>query len=184
MKNGKSTYDFKLIFASALIVILLAAIFFFFWDYSKIIIRTILESRLTNFLLWTVTVLIFLIHYFKHKDKEVKSETILTKKFGVFFDNALGGVTYGTIITTSLTLLKGLYIQEFFTDTQYFLEFKDLDLMTIFGVMIFLLYFSVMKVIDIAKETYKVQHTEQVLTEDKKIVVISDEQDQEKSNNH
>jgi hypothetical protein len=79
-------------------------------------------------------------------------------------------VAYGTIITTSLTLLKGLYIQKFFDDKIFFKEFKEIDLMTVFGVMIFLLYFSVMKVVDVAKETYKIRHTEQVLTTAKKIV--------------
>ena len=36
--------------------------------------------------------------------------------------------------------------------------------------MIFLLYFSVMKIIEIVKETYIIQHTEQVLTENKTFV--------------
>jgi hypothetical protein len=43
--------------------------------------------------------------------------------------------------------------------------------------MIFLLYYSLMKVIDIAKETYKVQHTEQVLTEDKVAVLPNELED-------
>lgn len=167
MQKIKGTYDYRLIIASAITVVALAGMFFFYWDTIKIILRNILEARFTYFLLWTITILIFLLHYFKHKDKEVKSETILTKKFGVFFDNALGGVAYGTVITTCLTLLKGIYIQKFFNDKQYFTEFNDLDLMTVFGVVSFVLYYAGVKVVDTAKETYKVQHTEQVFTEDK-----------------
>jgi hypothetical protein len=177
MTANKSKYNLKLIIASAIIVVALAAAFFFCWDTTKCIIRTILEAKLTNFLLWTITVLIFLLHYFKHKDKEVKSEAVFTKKFGSFIDNAFGGIAYGTIITTALTLLKGLYIQKFFTDKQYFTEFNDLDLMTVFGVMIFLLYFAVMKVIDIAKETYKTEHTEQVFNEQRQVVNPDNEND-------
>ncbi|MEN9337467.1 MAG: hypothetical protein RLZZ500_2454 [Bacteroidota bacterium] len=174
MKNSKPTYDFKLIIVSAILVVVLAAAFFFYWETTKVLIRIVLESKFTYFLIWTVTILIFIIHYLRHKDKEVKSETIITKKFGVFMDNALGGFTYATIITTCLTLLKGLYIQKFFIDKVYFLEFNDMDLMTVFGVMIFLLWYAGVKVIDTAKETYKVQHTEVVMTEDKKVVIPTD----------
>jgi hypothetical protein len=172
MKN-KAKYNYKLIILSAFVVIICAVAFYFYWETTKIIIRKILEAKFTSFLFWLITVLIFLFHYFKHKSKEVRSETIITNKFGKFIDNLLGGVGYGTAITTCLTLLKGLYIQKFFGDIIYFSEFKDLDLMTIFGVTLFLLYLSIMKVVDIAKETYKVEHTEQVMTEDKIIVVQS-----------
>jgi len=174
MKRQKAKYNYKLIFASAALVVVAAAAFFFYWDTTRLIIRRILEEKFTLFFLWVVTVLIFLVHYFKHKSKEVESEPIITKKFGAFIDNMLGGIAYGTTITTSLTLLKGLYIQKFFTDKVFFIEFQDLDLMTIFGVALFLLYFSCMKVIDIAKETYKVEHTEQVLNEQKEAVIPND----------
>ncbi|WP_323758439.1 hypothetical protein [Roseivirga sp.] len=170
MASPKETYDFKLIAFTAVAVIVVAAAFFFFWENTKTVIRHILESQFTYFIVWTITVLIFILHYWRHKDKEVKSEVIFTKKFGSFFDNAFGGVAYGTVITTSLTLLKGLYVQQFFEDKIFFTEFKEIDLMTVFGVMIFLLYFSAIKVVDVAKETYKIQHTEQVLNADKQIV--------------
>lgn len=175
MTSNQAKYNYKLIIATAVLIVIAAAAFYFYWDITKLIIRKILEAKFTVFILWVVTVLIFLLYYFKHKDKEVASEPIITKKFGDFIDSILGGVGYGTVITTSLTLLKGLYIQKFFpNDKIYFLEFQDLDLMTIFGVTLFLLYFSLMKVIDIAKETYLVEHTEQVLNE-QRIVVIPDD---------
>lgn len=170
MENNIKKYDYKLIIISIILIVTIAIAFFFFWENTKNIIRLILEARLTYFLLWTLTVVIFVINYIKHKDKDVKSEIILTRKFGIFVDNALGGITYATIITTSLTLLKGLYIQQFFNDKQYFLEFKDLDLMTMFGVMLFLLYYAGVKVIDTAKETYKIQNTEVVYNENREIV--------------
>jgi hypothetical protein len=171
MRNAKVKYDYKLLLASVLSVVFAAAAFYFYWDSTKIIIRWVLEQKFTVFLLWVITVLVFLFHYFKHKSKEVANEPIITKKFGAFIDNLLGGIGYGTAITTSLTLLKGLYIQKFFSDKVYFLEFQDLDLMTIFGVTLFLLYFSFMKVLEIAIETYKVEHTEQVLNEQGELVV-------------
>jgi hypothetical protein len=171
MEESDSRYDLKLIIISAISIIAISIMFFFYWEITKWVIRTILEAKITYFLAWNISVFIFIIHYIKHKDKDVISEPIFTKRFGAFMDNALGGISYATVITTSLTLLKGLYIQKFFIDKKYFLEFNDLDLTTVFGVTAFLLYFSLMKVIDIAKETYKTQHTKEVLTEAKLRVV-------------
>lgn len=170
MNLRKEKYDYKWMAITAFALIFASTVFFFFWLQTKILIRFVLEANFTYFISWAFTFLVFVFHYFRHKDKEVKSEIIFTKKFGAFMDNVFGGVAYGTTISTSLTLLKGLYIQQFFNDKKYFTEFNNIDLMTVFGVMIFLLYFSIMKVVDIAKETYKVQQTEQVLTEKKVIV--------------
>lgn len=189
MNKENIKYNYRLLCTSVIIIFVTAGVFFFFWDTTKNIIRIILEAHLTYFLLWTITILIFLLHYFRHKDKEVRSETIITKKFGSFLDNALGGIVYGTTITTSLTLLKGLFIQKFFGDIQYFTEFNNIDLITIFSVMIFLLYFGVVKVVEIAKETYKVEHTAKVMNESKNIVTFKETSDnniftkQQKSSN-
>lgn len=171
MNNNSITYNRKWLIISGIFVVISAIIYSFFWGKLKLILRDILEAQIVYSLFWITTVFIFLLHYFKHKNKEVKSEPIITKKFGIFFDNALGGIFYGTIITTSLTLLKGLYIQRFFTDIQYFKEFKDIDLLTIFGVACFLFYYALVKVVDVAKEIYKVEHTEKVMTENKVVVV-------------
>ena len=53
--------------------------------------------------------------------------------------------TYAAISSTSVTLLKALYIQEFYGDIQYFLEFKNYDIYTMFGVSGVLLWFSMFK---------------------------------------
>ena len=172
MNSSKSTYSWKLIAFTVFIVLLALITFYFYLDYTKSIIRKILEAKLTSFIFTIVTIIVFVIHYFKHKSKAVESEVIITKKFGSFIDNLLGGVAYATAITTSLTLLKGLYIQNFFSDKVYFLEFQNIDLMTIFGVTLFMLYISFMKVIDIAKETYKVERTEQVLNEKGEVINV------------
>lgn len=173
----KTIYDLKLIGYSIFVITIFNFLFFFFWDNTRIIIRTILESRFISSFIWTVTIVIFILHYIRHKEKEVKSETIITKKFGEFMDNALGGIAYSTIISTSITLLKGLYIQKFFTDKIYFKEFNNLDLTTVFGVVLFLLYYAGLKVVDIAKETYKVKRTEIVMTENKIAVIPNENQE-------
>lgn len=170
--NNKIKYNYTLILISAFLVISTSIAFYFYWDLTREIIRYILECKFTIFIVWVITILIFIVHYFTHKSKDVEGEPIITKKFGAFIDNALGGVSYGTTMTTSITLLKGLYIQKFFVDKVYFKEFQDIDLMAIFGVTLFLLYISVMKVIEISRETYKTaEHTEIVLNEQKIIVI-------------
>jgi len=168
--SNRSKYDYKLILLSTILVIL-AAIGFFYWAPTKFLIRWILEAQFTIFLLWVVSVLIFMIHFIKHKNKEVEMEPIVSKKFGVFIDSLLGGIGYGTAISTSITLLKGLFIQQFFEDKRFFNEFGNLDIMTIFGVTIFILYFSFMKVIETAKEAYRIEHTEQVMNEQQQVII-------------
>lgn len=180
MSTVGSKYDMKLILISTAIVVFLAFVFLFFANNAKVAVRVILEASITSFLLGVITVLIFIINYFKNKRKSIEAEPIITKKFGAFIDNILGGITYATTITTSLTLLKGLYIQTFFKDKTYFLEFEKLDLVTIFGVALFLLYVSFMKVIEIAKETYKVEQTEQVRNEQGQVVLTINSQDKNK----
>ena len=54
-------------------------------------------------------------------------------------------------------------------------SFFGFDLMTVFGVTTFLLNLSLMKVIDIGKEAYKIQKTQRVLNEAKEIVVQKSE---------
>ncbi len=169
MKFLNEKYDLKLIVIT-IIIFVIALLFFSFWLNIKHVIRYVLEAKLTYYLTWVITTLIFILNYLKHKSKMFLSETIITKQFGYFVDNALGGITYGTAITTSLTFLKGLFIQYFFKDVIFFTEFDNFDLITVFALMIFLLYFSVMKIIEIVKETYIIQHTEQVLTENKTFV--------------
>ncbi|MBK7683850.1 MAG: hypothetical protein IPJ26_15900 [Bacteroidetes bacterium] len=82
MTSNQAKYNYKLIFASAVLVVVASAAFYFYWDTTKLIIRKILEAPFTVFILWVVTVLIFLFHYYQHKNKEVASEPIITKNLG------------------------------------------------------------------------------------------------------
>src|SRR5258708_4396075 len=133
-------YETRLILLTVVIVIALAIPYFFFRDETKYFIRQALESAVLYFLLWTFTVIVFILYYIRTTTKKIEQETIFTKKFGEFTDKALGGIYYATVITTSVTLLKGIYIQYFFDDKEFFKEFGQLDLMTIFAISIFLLY--------------------------------------------
>ncbi len=167
MHPGRNKYDIGSLTISGLIVVFCAVAFYFYGEVAKSVMRYTLEARFTYILIWIIVVVIFITHFFRLKRKEIVSNTIITKQFGEFADSLLGGISYAISITTALTLLKGLFIQTFFNDKQYFAEFDNLDLATVFVVMLFLLYYSIMKVVEIARETYQVQYTEQVLTESK-----------------
>lgn len=159
LKNSK--YDLKLLILT-LALVSFAFIVYLNLNATKYVVRYILESKVMYFSVWVISCVIFILHFFKHKRKNLDSETIITDKLGDFMDNALGGVTYSTLIATSLTLIKGLYIQQFFTDKTFFHEFDSIDLTAVFGVSLFILYFSLMRIIKVARETYLVDHTEKV----------------------
>jgi hypothetical protein len=158
--SEKPKYETKSIGFTIATIVVLSILYFYFFEETKLVIRTILESQVTYALLWITIVVIFLFNYFRTTSKNITREIILTEKFGEFTDKALGGISYGTVVTTSLTLLKGIYIQYFFSDKIYFAEFQNIDLVTIFAISLFLLYSSVTKVVDIAKDTYRVGQTE------------------------
>lgn len=114
-------------------------------------------------------------HYFKHKQKAVRGAVIITQQFGMFADNALGGLVYGTMISTAITLLKGLYIQAVLEDGVYFADLGKVDVLTVFTGLAFLLYHAIVKVIDAAREAHQVDNTEQVKNAQGEVVIAKDE---------
>ncbi len=53
--------------------------------------------------------------------------------------------TYAAITSTAITLLKAIYIQQFYGDIQYFHQFENYDIYTMFAVSGVLLWFSMFK---------------------------------------
>ena len=53
--------------------------------------------------------------------------------------------TYAGITSTAVTLLKAIYIQQFYGDIKYFHEFESYDINTMFAVSGVLLWFSMFK---------------------------------------
>ncbi len=175
MSNPKRSYDWKAIAISASIVAALATGYLLFLQEVKHITRLVLESRLTIALAWIIPLVVFLMHYFKHKQKAVRGAVIITQQFGMFADNALGGLVYGTMISTAITLLKGLYIQAVLEDGVYFADLGKVDVLTVFTGLAFLLYHAIVKVIDAAREAHQVDNTEQVKNAQGEVVIAKDE---------
>jgi len=169
MKKKNKKMNMKLIL---LTLALFAAAFFSYrgWSTVRILIRMVLESEITYFIAWAVPILIFLVNFVGNKIKDIDSEPMITMRFGKFCDHALGGVAYAIVIVTALVLLKGLFIQTFFGDKIFFVDFKNIDLLTILSIALFLLYSAIRKIIEIAKSTFIIGHTAIVLDEKKKEV--------------
>lgn len=66
---------------------------------------------------------------------------IIHAHFGKYADFVFAVVTYVPASATSLALLKGLFMQEFFNQT-YFSGFDRIDMTSIFVVSSYLLYYS------------------------------------------
>jgi len=176
MSNPKRKYDLKSLAVSAVIVASLATGYLLFLQEVKQIVRVVLEARLTIALAWIVPIVVFLMHYFKHKQKAVRGDVIITQQFGVFADNAFGGLVYGTMISTAITLLKGLYIQSVIGEGVYFADLGKVDVLTVFTGLAFLLYHAIVKVIEAAREAHQVEHTEQVVNAQNEVVLPRDEE--------
>ena len=146
--GGKNKLDIRNII-SILVLVALVILSYSFWDELKLTIRNILELQATYILLFAYTIIIFVVGFLNSPNK---SNTLIGTSFGGFFDTVINALTYGTAITSSLTLIKGFYIQKVFEDKKYFFEFSEIDVWLLFLTMCFLLYFSLSKVILLTKE--------------------------------
>jgi hypothetical protein len=106
-------------------------------------IRAILEWGQLGVSLWAAVVICFIMHYFSSKDSGDGYVGLIYKEFGVFADSAFAAVTYGLASTTSASILKGVYIQQFFGDVIYFNYFGAIDIYSMLVVCLFLLGYSI-----------------------------------------
>lgn len=147
---GENKLDIKNLFA-ILFLVALFIISYSYWDELKIVLRKILELKITYISLFGYTFIVFFIR-FLNGNNENENTNLIGASFGNFFDTVINALTYGAAITSSLTLIKGFYIQKVFEDEKYFLEFSEIDVWLLFLTMCFLLYFSLAKVIELTKE--------------------------------
>ncbi|MGB5024728.1 MAG: hypothetical protein WBO44_05220 [Saprospiraceae bacterium] len=114
-------------------------------------IKLVIESEYFLYLIWLGIVAIFFIHYLRNHTRNIAEDFFITDKFGNFMDHAIAGVGHATAITTSITLLKGLYIQAYFGEPIYYAQFNTIDKSSLGIVISFLLYFNCVKVFEVFK---------------------------------
>jgi hypothetical protein len=133
----------KLIFVSIGFIILST----FYVNNENIItstIKNILEWKHLNLILWLYIILCFLIYYLSVKDMENYESGLIFKEFGTFGNSAFAIITYGLALTTSASILKGVYIQQYFKDKVYFNNFDEIDIYSMLVVSIFLFGYSIL----------------------------------------
>ena len=137
--NKPKSFNFKstgsVIFLIALIVVVQV-----FGADVKEPLKAILESGWLSIAAWGYISGIFIIHQYLYSSSELKRDSFIYKHFGVYADTLFGAATYGFAATTSLALLKGLYLQTFYQES-YFIGFATFDLVSMFLLTSFLLVY-------------------------------------------
>lgn len=111
-------------------------------DEAKAIVRLFLESSWPTVVIWLLAIVgVGAGRFFcEHDDNGV--EGFIYQSFGGYADAVFTIATYGFSGSTSLALLKGLYLQLFFGGS-FFTGFGDFDLASIFVISSFLLFYAI-----------------------------------------
>ena len=158
MEEKKLDWKIIAIIISSLIA---CPILYFFEEQFSQVFRIILESKLLHLTIWIIIVVIYAIHYVKIRRKDISNNMILSTSLPPFMDNFFGAVTYGAIITTTLTLMKGMYIQIAFGE-EHFKDFNQFDISSLAIALFFLLWYSLTKIGEDVQEIFWVSQTKSV----------------------
>lgn len=92
--------------------------------------------------IWLAVFVSFFIHYLSVKNGSSSYEGLIYKAFGKFSDAAFAAITYGLASTTSVSILKGVYIQKIIGGEIYFNKFDEIDIYSMLVVCLFLFGYS------------------------------------------
>lgn len=124
--------------------------------YSNLI-EGIFNCEKLNEVIWLIVLFCFFIHWYSIKNQLSYSSGIIYKNFGLFADHAFSAVTFGIALTTSITILKGVYFQKFATTpVVYFLKFENIDIYSLMVVCSFLVFYSLQQTIKVLIDGYKI----------------------------
>ncbi|MEE9694016.1 hypothetical protein [Aeromonas hydrophila] len=138
-KKSSVNYKWTISIFIFMLLILLAQIFS---GEMKEPIKKILESGWLSRFLWTYVVGVLCIHRYLFASYELAKDSFIYKHFGAYADTLFGIGTYGVAGTTSIALLKGLYMQAFYKG-EYFFGFDNFDLISMFLLTSFLLFYCI-----------------------------------------
>ncbi|WP_272533975.1 hypothetical protein [Providencia sp. PROV212] len=128
---------------SVIVLIILILLVQLFKHEMKDYIKCILESDIISFFIWAYVITIFSIHHYLYSANELSSDGFLYKHFGSYAETVFSIATYGIAGTTSITLLRGLYLQTFY-DGRYFTGFGSFDISSMFLLTTFLLIYCIL----------------------------------------
>ncbi|HCE3716000.1 hypothetical protein CGK04_22675 [Vibrio parahaemolyticus] len=125
-------------------------------------LKEILESNWLTVVSWAYIAGTFIIHQYLYSSSELKKDSFIYKHFGVYADTLFGAATYGFAGTTSLALLKGLYLQTFYAQ-EYFIGFATFDLVSMFLLTSFLLVYCLFNISVMFKDILFYSSTSEVV---------------------
>ena len=128
----------------ALCLFFLCVLFIFLKDTVRCCIRYFLEAEKVKFI-FTALMFTMISYYSIFNKHETDNTNICFYRFKNNFwllDLLLNSCTYISIFLTAFSLLKGTYIQKFYGDKIYFLEFEAYDIYVMFGVSLILLWYA------------------------------------------
>jgi hypothetical protein len=108
---------------------------------AKGVVKITLESSWPAVLIWLLAIVGVVAERVFTTANSDKQSGVVYQSFGKYADAIFSIATFGFAGSTSLALLKGLYLQLFFQGT-YFTGFADFDLASIFLISSFLLFHS------------------------------------------
>lgn len=117
---------------------------FAYKDPTKVIIKNVLESNWPTVTLWIAVVIGVVVQLFTANPDSSLRTGLIYESFGRYADAIFTATTFGVSGSTSLTLIKGLYLQAFFGGA-FFAGFGAFDLVSIFVISSFLLFYSVVE---------------------------------------
>lgn len=125
-------------------------------------VRAVLESDLSRILLWAYVGGVVLIHGALYPRVASEKTGFLYKHFGSYAETCFACATYGFASTTSLALMKGLYLHAFY-EGGFFLGFDGFDLISMFVLSSFLMIHSLIAVTSMGRELVFYKKTSQVV---------------------
>ncbi|MCC4225773.1 hypothetical protein LL295_19975 [Vibrio campbellii] len=134
-------FNYRLVFV-LIVLVAIAATYITDQKYYNEAIRNVFEWKHLNISIWFGSLICFVLHYLSAKGSSAEYAGLIYKQFGIFADSAFAAITYGLAMTTSASILKGVYIQQFFGDVIYFNHFESLDIYSMLVVCLFLLGYS------------------------------------------
>lgn len=147
--------DIKFIWPSILLFVIILLYYFFELHFLSFF-KTLLESPITYWVLGAVSFVVSLIHFIKFNQGILKERISFSD-----FKNIFEILFNPSLLVTSISLAKGLFLQHFFNG-KYFENFSELELGLLTFVVSYLLLISFIETWKLIKEAYKIPNPEKV----------------------
>lgn len=147
-----------------IVILFLALCFLFtFKDSARNSIKVVLESNWTPAIIWILALTGVVADKLFAETNDNASGSMYSN-FGKYADSIFSIATFGFAGSTSIALLKGLYLQAVF-DVTNFIGFGNFDLASIFVISSFLLFYSVNSTLRLLRNVLFQAEAEQVTVE-------------------